>query len=97
MNYGAIIAAATDYMIAYNDLRRAFPNGVFLYLETPWGSKAAIRYRYYERYDAVLRGICAATGIPMAAAINAVRIENRYYERGGVKCLDMERLLRSLL
>lgn len=97
MNYDAIIAAATDYMYAYNDLRRTFPNGVCLYQETHWGSKAATRCRYYDRYDAVLRGICEATDIPMAAAINAVRIENRYYERGGTQCINSERLLRSLL
>ena len=31
------------------------------------------------------------------ANVFAARIEDRYYERGGTRCLDLERLIRSLL
>lgn len=95
MNYEAILAAASDHIWAYNDLKRAFPHGLDLYRTTEWGSLKAETARRFDRTEAVLRGICEVTGIPMSAAINAARIENRYYDRGGTRCIDAERLIRS--
>lgn len=95
MNYDAILAAANDYIWAYNAMRRAFPQGLALFRTTEWGSLKANLARNFDQYQAVLRGICEVTGIPMGAAINAARIEIRYYDRGGTRCIDAERLIRS--
>ena len=57
----------------------------------------------YERWWAVQRDeraldtLAWVLGIPQNIVINAARIENRYYERGGDKVLNSEKLIRGLL
>ena len=89
MNYATLLSAAHDYIYAYNDVRRAFPHGFTLWNSTLLHSEAAQKSICHDRYE------CA--GIPQEVLIQAARIEDRYYERGGTQCLDPERLIRSLL
>ena len=55
------------------------------------------RLPFADRYEAVFHALCECAGIPQEVLIQAARIEDRYYERGGTRCLDLERLIRSLL
>lgn len=50
-----------------------------------------------EWAERVLYTACYVTNVPEAAVIRAARIEARYYDRGGSKVLDAERLIRSQL
>ena len=95
MNYDAIINAAQEYSDRINALRRAYPNGYCLTLETRLHADKAQKSIYLDKAEAVLWAVCDATGIPVDAAISAARIYNRYYERGGEHILDTERLIRS--
>ncbi len=95
MNYDTIFDAAQNYIDQENLLRKTYPNGLTIWEDTPIHSDAAHRYIYTEKAEAVLNALCEFAGIPVAAAINAVRIYNRYYERGGTLFLDAERLVRS--
>ena len=96
-NYDTLLAAAHDYIYAYNDLRRAFPHGVYIGRNAPLHSAAVQKYIYSDQNEAVLRAISECTGIPEGVLIQAARIEDRYYARGGTRCLDAERLVRSLI
>lgn len=97
MNYATLLAAAHDYIYAYNDVRRAFPHGFTLWNSTLLHSEAAQKSICHDRYEAVSHALCECAGIPQEVLIQAARIEDRYYERGGTQCLDPERLIRSLL
>ena len=97
MNYATLLSAAHDYIYAYNDVRRAFPHGFTLWNSTLLHSEAAQKSICHDRYEAVFRALCECAGIPQEVLIQAARIEDRYYERGGTQCLDPERLIRSLL
>ncbi len=97
MNYAVLLSAAHDYISAYNDVRSTFPHGYSLWNSTLFYSNAAQKSICHERYEAVFRTLCECTGIPQEVLIQAARIEDRYYERGGTRCLDPERLIRSLL
>ena len=97
MDYNTLLSAAHDYIYAYNDVRRAFPHGFTLWNSTLLHSEAAQKSICHDRYEAVLRALCECTGIPEATLIQAARIEDRYYDRGGTRCLDAERLVRSLI
>ena len=95
MNYDTIISAAQDYIYETNRLRKTYPNGFSLWNDTLLHSDKAQRYIYTEKAEAVLSALCEFAGIPVAAAINAARIEERYYARGGTLLIDSERLVRS--
>lgn len=97
LNYDTLLSAAHDYIYAYNDLRRTFPNGVYIGRNAPLHSDAAQKYIRLNRSETVLRALCECTDIPEDAMIRAARIEDRYYDRGGTRCIDPERLIRSLL
>ena len=97
MNYATLLSAAHDYISAYSDVRRTFPYGFTLWDSTLLHSEAAQKSIYHDRYEAVFRALCECAGIPQEVLIQAARIEDRYYERGGTRCLDLERLIRSLL
>ena len=97
MNYDTLLSAAHDYIYAYNDVRRTFPHGYWLWDSTLLHSEAAQKSICYDRYEAVFHALCECAGIPQEVLIQAARIEDRYYERGGTRCLDPERLIRSLL
>ncbi len=95
MNYDTIINAAQEYIYQTNLLRKTYPHGLTIWDDTPIHSDAAYRFRYTEKAEAVLNTLCEFAGIPAGAAINAARIYDRYYERGGTLCIDAERLVRS--
>ncbi len=95
MNYDTIISAAQEYIYQENSLRKAYPNGLTIWEDTLIHSDAAQRYIYAEKAEAILNALCEFAEIPVGAAINAARIYDRYYERGGTLCLDAERLVRS--
>ena len=97
MNYATLLSAAHDYIYAYNDVRRTFPHGFTLWNSTLLHSEAAQKSICHDRYEAVFCALCECAGIPQEVLIQAARIEDRYYERGGTRCLDPERLIRSLL
>ena len=97
MNYATLLSAAHDYIYAYNDVRRAFPHGYTLWDSTLLHSEAAQKSICHDRYEAVFHALCECAGIPQEVLIQAARIEDHYYERGGTRCLDPERLIRSLL
>ena len=97
MNYDTLLSAAHDYIYAYNDVRRTFPHGYCLWDSTLLHSEAAQKSICHDRYEAVFHALCECAGIPQEVLIQAARIEDRYYERGGTRCLDLERLIRSLL
>ena len=94
---GTLNYAAHDYIYAYNDVRRTFPHGFTLWNSTLLHSEAAQKSIYHDRYEAVFHALCECAGIPQNVLIQAARIEDHYYERGGTRCLDPERLIRSLL
>lgn len=97
MKYDTLLSAAHDYIYAYNDLRRTFPRGLTIWNSTPINSDAAQKYIQLDRYEAVLYAVCECTGISRDVVITAARIEDRYYARGGTRCLDAEQLICSLL
>ena len=97
LNYDTLLAAAHNYIYAYNDLRRTFPNGVYLWNSTLLHSEAAQKSICHDRCEAVFHALCECAGIPQEVLIQAARIEDRYYERGGTRCLNAERLVRSLV
>ena len=97
MNYDTLLSAAHDYISAYNDVRRTFPHGFTLWDSTLLHSEAAQKSICHDRCEAVFHALCECAGIPQEVLIQAARIEDRYYERGGTRCLDPERLIRSLL
>lgn len=97
MNYATLLSAAHDYISAYNDVRRTFPYGFTLWDSTLLHSEAAQKSICYDRCEAVFHALCECAGIPQEVLIQAARIEDRYYERGGTRCLAPERLIRSLL
>ena len=77
--------------------RRTFPHGFTLWDSTLLHSEAAQKSICHDRCEAVFHALCECAGIPQEVLIQAARIEDRYYERGGTRCLDPERLIRSLL
>ena len=85
MNYATLLSAAHDYIYAYNDVRRTFPHGYCLWDSTLLHSEAAQKSICHDRYESVFRALCECTGIPQEVLIQAARIENRYYERGGAE------------
>lgn len=95
MNYDTIIYAAQEYSYQVNKLRSSYPNGLTIWEDTKIHSNQGQRAIYTEKAEAVLNALCEFAGIPAGAAINAARIYDRYYERGGTLCLDAERLVRS--
>lgn len=95
MNYDTIISAAQEYIYQMNQIRKTFPNGLCVWKNTTIHSNEGQRAIYTEKAEAVLYALCEFAGIPVGAAINAARIFDRYYERGGTLCLDAERLVRS--
>lgn len=95
MNFDTIINAAQEYSDRTNDLRSTYPNGFCLTTDTRLYADKAQKSVYLDQAEAVLWAVCDATGIPVSAAINAARIYNRYYDRGGTHCIDAERLIRS--
>lgn len=95
MNYDTIISAAQEYIYQENRRRKTYPNGCCLWDDTLLHYDKAQRCIYTEKAEAVLNALCEFAGIPVGAAINAARIYDRYYERGGTHCIDAERLIRS--
>ena len=92
LNYDEIVNAANDYMIAYNEYRRAAADRK--------KSRDDVERAYWrqDKYDAVFCAVCAATRIPWTAAIAASRIGDKYYElHGGTLCVDNAKLIRSLM
>lgn len=97
MDYNTLLSAAHDYIYAYNDLRRTFPRGVYIGRNTLLHSDAAQKYIYLDKIEATLDSLVECTGITREVLIQAARVEDRYYARGGTRCLDAEQLIRSLL
>ena len=97
MDYNTLLSAAHNYIYAYNDLRRSFPNGVYIGRNASLHSDSVQKYISRCRNEAVLNALCECTGIPEAALIKAARVEDHYYARGGTRCLNAEQLIRSLL
>ena len=96
INFDSIIEVATDYMDALGQVKRHFPDGLFVNSSTRWGDQAARDMRMFDRAERALYILCDCIGIGTDAAIKATRIYNRYYERGGEKSLDLEKLIVGL-
>ena len=90
MNYDEIIGAGIDYIDAKNAFRRRCPHGAYITYSNP---EICDLYRWLDRAEHALDVIAAVTGISQSVIINAARIENRYYERGGQQMLSHQRLL----
>ena len=97
INFDCVISAALDYMSAYGDMRRHFPHGCYLYGATRNDSQELRDYHCLDRAERALSVLCEGIGITTDIAVQAARIENHYYERGGSQLVDSERLITTLL
>ena len=97
MNYDTLLSAARDYIYAYNDLRSTFPRGIYIGHNALLNSGAVQKYICLDKKETVLDCLSECTGIDRRVLIQAARVEDRYYARGGTRCLDAEQLIRSLL
>lgn len=97
MNYDTLLSAAHDYTYAYNDLRSTFPRGIYIGHDALLHSGAVQKYICLDKKETALDCLSECTGIDRRVLIQAARIEDRYYARGGTRCLDAEQLIRSLL
>lgn len=93
INYDEIISAGSEYIDARNAFSRRYPHGIYVTHSNP---EAFDLYTLCERAERVLFTVSWVTGISQDVIINVARIENRYYERGGGRCVDAKRLLESL-
>lgn len=97
MQYDTLLNAAQEYCEAQFNFQFMFPNGIPRSASDPHGFGKARLWNKVEMAEAVLDALSEFSEIPREVMINAVRIENRYYERGGTELLSAERLIRSLL
>ena len=97
MNYDTLLSAARDYIYAYNDLRGTFPRGIYIGHNALLNSGAVQKYICLDKKETALDCLSECTGIDRRVLIQAARVEDRYYARGGTRCLDAEQLIRSLL
>lgn len=97
MNYDMLLSAAHDYTYAYNDLRSTFPRGTYIGYDALLHSDVVQKYICLDEKETALKCLSECTGIDRRVLIQAARIEDRYYARGGTRCLDAEQLIRSLL
>ena len=99
INWEQVLAAASEYMDAEQYYRGNEDfKGHYIGDEL-----SGVKRKTYDAErnaswaERVLYTVCYATGIPEVAIIRAARIEARYYDKGGTKVLDAERLIRSQL
>ena len=95
INYAEIINAGTNYIDARNSFSSKFhrPGGYYITHADP---DLYDSYRLVDKYETALNAMAYAFEIPVSVIINAARIENRYYERGGQYLVDYKKLLESL-
>ena len=94
INFDELLSAGTDYLSSTFEFRSRYHGGVYV---TPANPDCFRRYHYMERQEHALDTLQWVLGIPQNVIINAARIENRYYERGGEGCISSEALIRGLL
>lgn len=83
LDYSQIVAAATDYMMAYQDYKRVAAD------RRKSREEVDRAWMNQDKYSAVFWTVCVATGIPQAAAMAAARVEDRYYNwHDGTLCID---------
>lgn len=90
MNYDEIISAGVDYINARNAFGYRCPHGAYITHSNP---EVYDLYRQLDRAEHTLAVAARVTGISQADIVNAARIENRYYARGGQQSLSSQRLL----
>lgn len=96
LNFEHVISAGMDYCAASWNCNRNFPGPHnFCYLNKD-NRNAYEAYLALEKYTKVLECVCSTLGITFETVIRTVRAENKYYERGGQRLLDEERLIQGL-
>lgn len=93
INYDEILSAGIDYMMQAYDFYRCHPGPNYISHSNP---KLYDDYHRMERAEHALDMVAYATGLHTADIIQAARIYNRYYDRGGEKIIDAQRLLEGL-
>lgn len=97
INYEVIITAASDYIYAMYEIRKAYPKGYTIFSDTPYHDDFVQKHVQLEKSRDVLWALSEMSGISVDVAVNAARIENRYYEKyGGTRIVDAEKLIRVL-
>lgn len=93
MKYDEIINCGHDYNDACNAFMRRCPHGAYITHSNP---EVYDLYRQLDRAEHALDVVAWVTGISRADIVNAARIENRYYARGGQWILNPQRLLQGM-
>ena len=94
INFDELLSAGTDYLSSAYEFRSRYHGGVYV---TYSNQDCYQRYHQMERQEHALYTLQWVLGIPQDVIINAARIENRYYERGGEGYISSETLIRGLL
>lgn len=92
INYDVLINAGMDYSFAYCEYCKI--------CNAPWEVRREKMEQAREAHwkaQAVLWTVCDLVQVPQWVPIQAARIANRYYGTGAMRCLDAERLIKSLL
>ena len=94
INFDELLSAGTEYRSSAFEFYSRYHGGVCI---THANKDAYDRFWSMRRDERVVDMLAWVLRIPQNVIINAARIENRYYERGGEGCIDSARLIRGLL
>lgn len=97
MDYGSVLEAGINYMSSYNKFRQRWSHkdkNVF-FSELPLVGK--YDWTYFERDEAVIKGMAALLGIETTDIMLMVRAFNKWVERTDAKSNATERLFRYYL
>jgi len=94
IDFDQLLSAGFDYISSTFEFRSRYHGGVYI---SHSNKDCYERYQQMERHDYALNTLHWVLGIPQDVIINAARIENRYYERGGEGYIRSEDLIRGLL
>ena len=93
-NYDLVLSYGFDYIDAENAFHSKYRNMCITRNGTPDAWDAA------NRAENAVRSLCDVSlvlNIPYDVIVNAARVMNRYYERGGGLVIDAEKLIRSMI
>lgn len=95
--YDMLLSLGWEVIDATRAFRTAYPHGCFIgrYMINDEDCKRRSLYDRMELAEKILREVCYVIHGDQTAIVRAARIQERYYERGGSKILDAERLIRS--